>query len=109
MNDNQKYKKKVRNSKKWLSLRHYKNVEQKGLDVISCKKLVRGCCLHHKDLRIENYDKLDNADNFVLLNKKTHEMVHFIYNLYVKDRKVIDRLVELLDKMVSINNVDDTK
>ena len=103
MNETQKLKKKLRNSKKWKELRHQKNVEQKSVDVISGRKLLKGCCLHHIDLRIENYDKLDNHDNFILLNKKTHEMVHFIYNIYSKDKKVIDRLVELLDKMVEIN------
>lgn len=104
MNDSQKAKKRVRNSKAWKTLRHEKNVEQKGLDPITGSKLTKLANLHHMDLNENNYHKLDNKDNFILLNRQTHETIHILYKWYCKDRKVISRLVELLEKMKELNS-----
>lgn len=104
LSESQKAKKKFRGSKAWKSLRHQKNVEQGGKDPITLGKLSKTCNLHHLDLREENYEKIDDSTHFVLLNKLTHDAVHFLYKYYVKDRTVIDRLKGVLDKMVEINN-----
>lgn len=100
VSENEKVRRRLRQSKKWKTLRHQKNVEQGGMDPISLKKLTKQCNLHHLDDRFENYTKIDNPDNFVLLNKRTHEMLHFIYTYYIKDKTVIDRLVYYLEKMI---------
>ena len=42
MNDSQKKKRNFRQSKKWRDFRHKKNVEQKGIDPITKKKLCKG-------------------------------------------------------------------
>lgn len=104
MNDNQKAKKRVRNSKAWKTLRHEKNVEQKGLDPITGSKLTKLANLHHMDLNENNYHKLDNNDNFILLNRQTHETIHILYKWYCKDIKVISRIVELLERMKKLND-----
>lgn len=103
LSETQKAKKKLRNSKKWRVLRHNKNIEQKGLDPITLGKLSKTCNLHHLDLMEENYNKIDNKDNFILLNKMTHEMVHWVYKYQSKDENFIDRLMEVINKMIEIN------
>lgn len=56
------------------------------------------------DLDFENYTKIEDHENFVLLNKLSHDFVHWIYKYYVKDKDVIERIVKILDKMVEINS-----
>lgn len=103
-NEIQKFKKKVRNSKAWKTLRHEKNVEQKGLDPITGSKLTKLANLHHMCLIESEYNNLTNKDNFVLLNRQTHETIHILYKWYCKDRKVISRILELLEKMKKLND-----
>lgn len=103
-NEIQKFKKKVRNSKAWKTLRHEKNVEQKGIDPITGSKLTKLANLHHMDLNENNYSKLDNKDNFILLNRQTHETLHILYKWFARDKRVISRLVELLEKMKKLND-----
>ena len=105
VSESQKMKRRVRQSKAWRTLRNNKNVEQGGLDPISKKKLTKTCNCHHLDLREENYTKIDNKDNFVLLNKMTHDAVHFFYKYYKDDREILNRLKDILDKMLKINGV----
>lgn len=103
MNESQKEKRRLRSSKAWRTLRHNKNVEQGGVDPITGGKLTKLANLHHMDLRAENYSKIDNPENFVMLNKQTHETIHILYKWYVRDRKVIGRIVDILDRMVELN------
>lgn len=101
VSENEKVRRRLRQSKAWKTLRHQINVSQHSVDPITKKKLIaRSCTLHHLDQRFENYTKIDNMDNFVLLNRRTHEMLHFIYTYYIKDKTVIDRLVYYLEKMI---------
>lgn len=102
ISESEKQKRRVRQSKRWKELKHIKNIEQKGKDPITLGKLSTKSNCHHLDLRLENYSNLE-PDNFVLLNQKTHECVHFLYTYYRKDKNVIDRLVEILEKMFLIN------
>lgn len=103
-NEIQKKKKNLRQSKKWKTLRHNKNVEQKGIDLITLKKLSAGCNLHHLDQRECNYDKIDDPGRFILLNKLSHKAVHWIFVYYVKDKGVLDRLKDVLDEMIEKSN-----
>lgn len=104
MNQNQKDKRNFRNSKKWKETRHKKNVEQKGIDPITCKKLIKGCNCHHLDDRAENYEKCDDLERFVCLNKQTHDVIHFLYRYYQKDEAILDRMKYYLDLMVKYSN-----
>lgn len=103
MNNIQKAKRNFRASKKWKEFRHKKNVEQGGKCYISHKKLYKAANLHHLDMTPEHYDDLSKPENYVYLNKKMHDTVHVLYPLYVIDRCVLDRLKEVLDKMILLN------
>ena len=100
--ENEKKKRAFRNTKAWRAFRHLVISKQK-LDFITQKKLSAGCQLHHCDTRSENYKNL-NEENFVALNSNTHKMVHWIWTYYQKDKGVIDRLKEVLDKMEEASN-----
>ena len=104
LNEQHKIKRNLRNTKAWKQLRHDKNVEQGGIDPITGGKLTKTANLHRMDLYFENYTKIEDHDKFVLLNKLTHDFVHWIYKYYVKDKDVIERIVKILDKMVEINS-----
>lgn len=103
LNETQKAKKRLRQTKAWKQLRHNKNVEQKGIDPITLGKLSKTCNLHHLDLDEENYSKIDNKDNFILLNKVTHDMIHWLYKYQSKDKQFIDRLMEVVNRMIELN------
>ena len=80
------------------------NVLQKGIDPITRKKIIKGCNLHHLDLREANYNSLDDETRFILLNKHTHEMIHFLYNYWVKDKEIVNRIEDLLIMMETLSN-----
>ena len=98
MNESQKKKRNFRQSKRWKDFRHKKNVEQKGYDPITKKKICKGATLHHRNLNENEYDNIDNEEDFVLLNHATHESLHWIFRYYEKDPSIIDRIKEELDK-----------
>ena len=50
----------------------------------------------------ENYDQLIE-ENFVALNKQTHETLHFLFRYYQKDPAILDRLKTVLDRMNELN------
>ena len=50
----------------------------------------------------ENYDKLIE-ENFVAVNKQTHETIHTLFRYYQKDPTVLDRLKTVLDRMNELN------
>lgn len=99
----QKEKRDFRASKVWKEFRHKKNVEQHGLDPITLRKLYKGANLHHLDLDEKHYKDLSNESHFVMLNKQTHDAVHWLYKYYIKDENVLFRLKMLLDEMKAIN------
>lgn len=98
-----KEKQKFRQSAKWKKFRAYLKKECKGTDFITQKKLLKGFQVHHKDMRLENYQNLTNADRFLCCNKRTHEFIHFAYTYYLQDPEFIDRLKSVLDDMVQFN------
>lgn len=102
MSTKQNQKSKFRSSSVWKKFRSRLKSERK-VDYITQKKLLKGFNLHHCDLREENYQNLENEDNFVTLNKQTHEIVHHLYRYYVSDETVIQRLEEVLRQMKEIN------
>lgn len=107
MNDIQKLKRKVRNSKAWKTLRHEKNVEQKSLDPITGGKLTKTANLHHMNTDPSEYCNLENKEDFVMLNKMTHDTLHFCFNYQMKDEGFLDRLVYWTMKMVERNRKND--
>ena len=93
---------KFRQSKEWKEFRKRIFDKQDGKDIITGKKLYRGYNCHHLDMSSENYDKLIE-ENFVALNKNTHDALHFLFRYYQKDPAILDRLKTFLDKMVELN------
>lgn len=91
-----------RRSKKWKDFRKQLKDKQKNDPITGSKLTLRSNC-HHKDLDSERYDDLSDESHFVMLNQKTHDTIHFIYNIYRKDPEVLQRIKELLDQMVELN------
>ena len=93
---------KFRKTKAWKEFRKRIFDKQDGKDVITGKKLYRGYNVHHLDMSEANYDKLIE-ENFIALNKQTHEALHFLFRYYQKDPTVLDRLKTFLEKMNELN------
>ena len=100
MNFNER-KKAFRKSKTWKDFTKELKAERK-VDALTLAKLRKGSLSHHLDLNPDNYEVLDKA-NFECLNMKSHDVVHFMYNYYKKDPAIIDRLKDILHKMVLLN------
>ena len=101
-------KNKFRQTKAWKEFRSEMKEYCHNIDYITQSKLLRGANLHHKVLLkssknveqvMEHYMDISDKDNFVFLNKTTHETVHFLFKYYIKDEQVIDRLREVLQEM----------
>ena len=93
---------KFRKTKEWKEFRKRIFDKQDGKDVITGKKLYRGYNVHHLDMSEANYDKLIE-ENFVAVNKQTHEALHFLFRYYQKDPTILDRLKTFLEKMNELN------
>lgn len=94
-----------RRTKTWKDFRTKKFEDQDGIDPVTNKKLYKGANLHHLDLNEEHYEDISDETHFVLLNKKTHDCIHFLYNYYKVDPEVLERVRQILQKMKEINNL----
>lgn len=94
----QKAKRSFRTSKAWKEFRHKLNIKQKGLDPITGKKLYRGANCHHRHVSAneEEYGDLSNEDDFVMLNKSIHQMLHDIYRYWKNDPTILNRIEDEL-------------
>lgn len=95
-------KSKFRASKEWKAFRIKIAEKQDKKDIITGKPLRKGYNCHHLDMSAENYDQL-TEENFIALNKQTHETLHFLFRYYQKDPTVLDRLKTILDRMNELN------
>ena len=93
---------KFRQSKEWKEFRKRIFDKQDGKDVITGKKLYKGFNCHHLDMSAENYDQLIE-ENFIAVNKTTHETIHTLFRYYQKDPNILDRLKTVLDRMNELN------
>ena len=103
MNDNQKAKKRFRQSAKWLKFRKYIADKFGKKDAISGFPLRKGWNLHHISLDEGKYEDITNEDNFIPLNKQLHEVLHICYKYQSKDSGFFDRLRKYVEKMIEIN------
>ena len=94
---------KFRQSKEWKEFRKRMFDKQNGKDIITGKKLYKGYNVHHLDMAAENYDKLIE-ENFIAVNKATHDALHFLFRYYQNDKDILEKFKEVLDKMVELNN-----
>ena len=95
-------KSKFRASKEWKTFRIKVAEKQDKKDIITGKPLIKGYNCHHLDMSPENYDSL-TEENFIAVNKATHEALHFLFRYYKNDKDVLDRMKQVLDKMVELN------
>lgn len=96
-----KHKGDFRKSLRWKLWRKFLINKQK-IDPITGSKLTKGANCHHMDMREENYENLDEK-RFRMLNKKTHDMVHFFFAM--KDwRKALEETRKILEFMEEYNN-----
>lgn len=101
--NNQKWKQKFRNSKKWKDFRNKMREKQK-VDPITGQKLTKCFNLHHMFLtdKEEEYTDISNENNFVCLNNYSHKCIHFICNRKDWRRRLLN-LIMLVRKMAKIN------
>lgn len=90
-------------SKEWKDFRQ-KIADRDVVDYITQSKLRKGFNVHHLSQNKDEYSDLNNEKNFISLNKKTHELLHFIYEYYKKDKDILNRLKEILDLMLELNS-----
>lgn len=102
--NNQKTKQKFRTTKKWKYFRK-KKIEEQKFDPITGAKLGKMANCHHCDLDESHYEDLSIEDNFVCLNKMSHDIIHFLFSR--KDpkrwRKRILNVINILKKMENLN------
>ena len=99
---NSEKKSKFRQTKEWKEFRQKIAEKQDKKDIITGKPLRKCYNCHHLDMSAENYDKLIE-ENFIAVNKQTHETLHFLFRYYQKDPAILDRLKTILDRMNELN------
>lgn len=102
MNETQKAKKKFRQTKEWKNFRKLMFSKSGKVDRITQKPLRKGWQLHHLLLDETRYSEL-NEENFICLNRQTHETIHWLFRYFQKDTAVIERLQKIMQKMKEIN------
>ena len=98
-------KEKFRKSREWKEFRSKMAALFDHRDYITGRRLVKGFNVHHlkTEQDSENYCDISNEENFIPLNSYCHKLLHYLFPYYMKDKKVISRLVEILDKMVQLS------
>ena len=97
-------KEKFRKSREWKEFRAKMAIKANHRDYITGKKLVKGFNVHHMktNLTEESYCDISNESEFIPLNSQCHKLLHYIFTYYQKDKTIIDRLREILDKMCEL-------
>ena len=93
---------KFRKTKEWREFRKRIFDKQNGKDIITGKKLYKCYNVHHLDMSADNYDKLIE-ENFIAVNKSTHEALHFLFRYYKNDKDILNRIKQVLEKMTELN------
>ena len=79
------------------------------MDWLTKLPLLKTWNLHHLDLRDKNYTCIKDTKRFLPLNEDTHKYVHWIYKLWCKDRKILERLEMILQLMYTYTHDDYTE
>lgn len=101
-------KEKFRKSREWKDFRSRVAISHNHIDYITQRRLIKGFNAHHlrTNQDIENYCDISREEEFIPLNSYCHKMLHYIFTYYRKDKDIIRRLVEILDKMVEMSGKD---
>ena len=54
-------------------------------------------------MKSESYTDISDDSMFIPLNKETHKLIHYMFNVYKHDKTVIVKLKGVLDKMLEVN------
>ena len=95
---------KFRKSYKWKKFRAFAKDYYGNRDYITHAILQRDWNLHHLNLDMNKYSDLSEISNFIPLNKDVHKALHTLHFFWKKDPAVIDRLLQVFEKMRSIKN-----
>lgn len=109
--ETQAFRRKVRASKLWAELRALKRKEQDNIDPISLGRLSKSANLHHlSTFSVDFYDDL-NPERFKLLNQKTHDTVHFLFDIVLREGNfgVFCRLQSIIVDMVAFYYEDEKR
>lgn len=99
---NTKEKAKFRKTKEWKEFREYMKAKYDNRDAITGDKLRKNWNLHHMDLNSNNYTILDE-NNFIPLNRGTHELLHRLYIWTAKKERTIN-MFNYIEKMRKLNS-----
>lgn len=103
LSEKQTKKQKFRESKEWKEFREQKILEQKRIDPITNGRLLKASNCHHLCMDESTYDDISDPEKFMVVNKATHKVIHFLYSYYKKDPTVLNRIRDVLDRMVELN------
>jgi hypothetical protein len=104
MNDIQKMKRNFRATKPWKNLKNKLKKERK-VDELTGKPLRAGWNLHHIDLDDTHYKDISNENNFMCLNKQSHEFLHWFMRYALSDPDIMKRLEEIIEEHKRINKM----
>ena len=107
----QTFKRKVRASKQWAELRTNKRKQQNDIDPITQSRLSKSANLHHlSTYSVDFYDDL-NPERFKLLNQKTHDAVHFLFDIVLREGNfdVFYRLQSIIVDMLAFYYEDEKR
>lgn len=101
-------KEKFRKSPEWKEFRSHMAVVFNHRDYITGRRLVKGYNVHHLKVNQEpeTYCDLSDESIFIPLNSCCHKLLHYLFSYYKKDKTVLSRLQEILDKMCSLTEQD---
>lgn len=106
----QKMKTKFRSSKEWKEFRQKMKNKQR-LDALTNQPLRSNFSLHHMLLDPSKYRDLSIEDNFLCLNRNSHQFLHFAYSVAKRIGKTrfLNNVYFALDYMLNVNEVDGDK
>ena len=99
-------KEEFRKSDEWLDFRKKIAESFANKDPITRKRLAKGFNVHHMRTNqdLEGYCDLSREDEFVPLNRYTHKLLHYLFTYYRKDKDILDRVKDALDRMCELAN-----
>jgi len=100
----QKQKTDFRMSPAWKTFRIACKKAHSYIDFVTKQVLGRHWHLHHLDMRNEHYTNITDVERFVPLNSETHDFMHWLYRLWLKDPAILERIRILLERMKACNN-----
>lgn len=93
-----------RQTKAWKDFRAFCKKLCGGKDYLTGSRLTAKFNLHHLDQRHEHYKDIEDPDRFICLNQQSHDAIHWLYRIWIKDPNVLDRIEEVLNRMKEYSN-----